>query len=125
MAPKTGVYGETDILLNGITLPACHQCCCRHTPWTTLKNGLFKAPMESSVSVFDPSAFPSYTPALFLARCAATFVAWFCLKAALRPLFPLSIWKGGEGDRTARFQQPVFPFPLNETARSQSASVCS
>src|SRR5208282_2551838 len=29
-----------------------------HPPWTTLKNGLFKAPMKSPVSVFDPSAFP-------------------------------------------------------------------
>src|SRR5260370_42532299 len=57
MAPKTGVYTETDTLLNGITLLACHQSCCRHTPWTTLKNGLFKAPMKSPVSVFDPSAF--------------------------------------------------------------------
>jgi len=28
--------------------------------------------MERSVSVFAAAAFPPYTPALFLARCAAT-----------------------------------------------------
>jgi hypothetical protein len=32
--------------------------------------------MKSTVSVFGPSAFRPYTPALFLARCAATLVAY-------------------------------------------------
>ena len=45
--------------------------------------------MESAVSVFD-LRLPPYTPALFLARCAATFVAY--------PAQNLIAWKSLQPD---------------------------